>query len=662
MPFEFSATPQMGSVGRVTAAFGSDEKVASRERWALGAIIVAGVVLRLVRLGHLSFAGDEETTTLAALALLDGWPPTLPGGLVYVRGLPFTLLEAASIAALGVSETALRLFPVLFAGPRIFATWWLARPFLGWRYALLAAALIGLAPLDVEQSRNARMYSMFAALDLLAVAAAIHTALGSKRARTALLCGTAAIATHIVAVTHAVVPFAAALGRGLTLRRRALLFGVGGGLALSFVFFKRLSQWAYAMGQKVEATSSAKVGPVGEHAASLAALVREGAAATPVVLGIVGAAILGFLAARRLEGRLPRVAAVVSVAAFALASPVLGAVALLATLLLAEIPPGASLQRAPLLLLAAASATAGWGLAGLAAHGLSAGGVADTAEFLLGFPAPNWYEMAAAAPLLFALALLGAWVAADEGARAERPGVWLAFIVAAFGPALISGIIDRKAGLRFQLHTVAPLIILALLAARWLVLRLKLSVSAGLVAATLMVGCALRPDYSLRAVLREHGPVDSPYAAPVAPDHRGAAAFVRAHAADDEWIAAEDPLQQHLLIGRTELWLRRFDDARGFVRVDPRDGTLREVYTGSRLVTDLDALRELSAEEEQSVVWLITSGESEARPEWYRTDETNAKLLEWRPLAWFEGADGLTRVYRLVDGEPVPPRQFGELR
>ena len=299
--------------------------MATRERWALGAIIVAAVLLRLFRIGHLSFAGDEETTTLAALALLEGWPPTLPGGLVYVRGLPFTALESLSIAAFGVSEAALRLFPALLAGPRIFAAWWLARPFLGWKFALVAAALLGLAPLDVEQSRNARMYSMFATLDLLAVAAAIHTALGSKRAKTALICGVAAVATHIVAVTHAVIPFVVALGRGLTVRRRALLFGVGGTIVFSFLFFKRLSKWAYSMGQKVEAASSAKVGPVGEHAASLGALVGDGVAVWPAALGVVGATVLGFHAIRGLEDPLPRLAAGVTIAAFALASPVFGA-------------------------------------------------------------------------------------------------------------------------------------------------------------------------------------------------------------------------------------------------------------------------------------------------------------------------------------------------
>jgi hypothetical protein len=61
------------------------------------------------------------------------------------------------------------------------------------------------------------------------------------------------------------------------------------------------------------------------------------------------------------------------------------------------------------------------------------------------------------------------------------------------------------------------------------------------------------------------------------------------------------------------------------------------------------------------VVWLITSAEVEVFPGWYRTPETDATLKAWRPLARFVGADGLTRVYRLVDGEPEPP-SVGEAR
>ena len=65
------------------------------------------------------------------------------------------------VALGGVSEFTLRLVPALAAGPRVAAAWWLARSFLGPWSALAVAALLAVAPLDVELSRTARMYSLF---------------------------------------------------------------------------------------------------------------------------------------------------------------------------------------------------------------------------------------------------------------------------------------------------------------------------------------------------------------------------------------------------------------------------------------------------------------------------------------------------------------------
>ena len=55
-----------------------DGSVPGIERLTLIGLVLAAVGLRLIGIGHLSFAGDEETTTLAAKALLEGWPPPLP--------------------------------------------------------------------------------------------------------------------------------------------------------------------------------------------------------------------------------------------------------------------------------------------------------------------------------------------------------------------------------------------------------------------------------------------------------------------------------------------------------------------------------------------------------------------------------------------------------
>ncbi len=214
----------------------------------------------------------------------------------------------------------------------------------------------------------------------------------------------------------------------------------------------------------------------------------------------------------------------------------------------------------------------------------------------------------------------------------------------------------RSEALRFQIHSLAPLIVLALLAAESIAARIVKRPGLVSLLAFLVVLVALLPHQSVRAVLREHGPVAEPLAFQnVAPDHRGAGAFVRERAAPDEWIAAEDSLQQHLYIGRTELWLRKFEDAAPFLVRDPATTDWHEVYTGARQVGDLTELRAAANESGQRVVWLITSGEVEVGPQWYRTPETDATLKAWRPLAHFVGADGLTRVYRLIDGEPEPP-------
>jgi hypothetical protein len=214
----------------------------------------------------------------------------------------------------------------------------------------------------------------------------------------------------------------------------------------------------------------------------------------------------------------------------------------------------------------------------------------------------------------------------------------------------------RSEGLRYQIHSLAPLIVLALLAAESIAARLVKRPGLAPLLAFLVVLVALLPHQSVRAVLREHGLVAEPLAFQnVAPDHRGAGAFVRERAAPDEWIAAEDSLQQHLYVGRTELWLRKFEDAAAFSVRDPAKTGWYEVYTGARQVSDLSELRAVASEAGQRVVWLITSGEVEVAPQWYRSPETDATLKSWRSLALFVGADGLTRVYRLIDGEPEPP-------
>ena len=74
--------------------------------------------------------------------------------------------------------------------------------------------------------------------------------------------------------------------------------------------------------------------------------------------------------------------------------------------------------------------------------------------------------------------------------------------------------------------------------------------------------------------------------------------------------------------------------------VNPATTGWHEIYTGARQVNDLAELRAVASAAGQRIVWLITSGEVEVGPQWYRTPETDATLKSWRPLALFVGADG----------------------
>jgi hypothetical protein len=619
-------------------------------------ICLAAVALRLIGLDDLSLAGDEETTTLAAMALLQGWPPALPSGMLYLRGLPFTFLEALVLETWGFDEWSMRLVPVLAAGPRVFAAWWLARPFLGPAGALAAAGLLALAPLDVEMSRNARMYSLFATFDLVFLAASVQLIRRGRYAITAATAGVLSVLTHALGVAHAPLPLLAGLAGGVARKRLFKLTAVSVFAIAAYFAEGQLAQVSYSdFGAGLEAAEQPP-GPVHGHFERIKAGLSAPLSAAIAALAFLGALALMLRGVLQLKNPATRVVAVASGGAFLFASPVLGFFGFMCLPALEREPPMVVARRAPGLLVGACAALAGWALYMALTQIPGEGLIERTARLLIGFPAPNWLEFATGAPVFFVLALVGALVVADRATRSDTPGSWLLLIAAGFGPMLLSGLVRREEGVRFHLIELAPLIILALFAV--ITFSRRFSNRQALVCASsfLIVLATLRPDQTLDALFRPHGPVGVPFAfSDVAPDHRGAANFVAEHRGPGDWVVAEDSLQQTVYLGRVDLWLRALDDSAGFLIRKPGDDTLREAYTGTAHVNDIEAMREAAREVGKRTVWLITSGEVEMHPDYYRTPDTNATLRAWRQDAWWVGSDGLTRVYRLLDGEPVPP-------
>ncbi len=630
----------------------------SRKEWlALLAIITTALAFRLYRLGALSFSGDEETTTLAAMALSEGWPPTLPGGLVYLRALPFTILEAGMFRLAGMQEWAMRLPPVLFASLRLGATWWLARPFLGGRGALAAAALLGLHPLDVEHSRTARMYSMFAAFDLLFIAAVVNRARNTLRGIVASGAGLVAGLTHQLVVTHAPVAWLTTLDRDRSNREKLLAIVASVIAIMGYWVSRSLTGFSYA-GAGAISTSAENPETTSlftEHLLALQRLTAQPLFLVLVLAGL-GIAVAGFVFTwRRLDDPVAKLFSVGCLAAAALCSPALF-LFLAVGLFLFEAKPVNVAFRNLLLIPAAGFLLLMWAIAMAANAALTSGAVTEAAKTFLGFPARNWLLFGQLSPLLFLLALAGVVVTCARAIHQGRPGTWYALIIVAFGPALIAGLVEFTQWPRYQFHALPGFIILALIGISGLASAIKLTGRSRVAVMTVLALVTVRPDLSLECVTRDHGATSNPFSiVGVAPDHRGVGQFIRQVAGPDDLVVAEDMLQMRLYAGRVDYWLRKREDAKAFMRGGKVGEAPRDIYTGALLLGDIEELVKLSIVESDRTFWLVTSAEVEVNPGWYRTPTTQTTLDAWKQRASFTGHDQLSRVYRVQAGKVVPP-------
>jgi hypothetical protein len=462
------------------------------------------------------------------------------------------------------------------------------------------------------------------------------------------------MATHVLTVTHVPVAWCAAAGRDVPRRPKVALVAVGAVVATSYLVLDRLIARGYAAAGPSLRVEDPSSGPVAARLGVIRDAIGSPLRAVVALLVLLAAALLVFRVIRTMTTPGGKACVAVAALAFLCGVPVVGAVLCLAVALVEGISCSAFWRRTgvPFALLVGA-ACAGWIAFGVRAP---SGGIGPALRLLLGVPYPNWFDLVQAAPLLSLLAIGGVLLAVDRAAAGPVQGAWIALIAAAIGPPLVTGLIAREDALRYEIHALAPMIVLGVLASTTLASRVVRSGAAGIALAGALMLVAVRPDQTLQAMFRGYGPVSETFAVlTVAPDHRGAAEFVRAHAGSSDWIVAEDMLEQYLYIGRTDVWLRRREDASQFLHGGAPDGIPRDVYTGAMHAHDLDAVDALARSHGVRAWWLITSAEVEAAPRYYRTTATDATLLAWRPRAWFLAADGMTRVYRVVEGSPVPP-------
>ncbi len=625
-----------------------------RQAHLLAAVGIVGLTLalRAAWLGRLGLQGDEDISTLAFRGILSTGLPVLPSGFLYWRAPLYSYL-AAPLAAPGIDWLP-RVFSVLLAGLSAvlvirLGTRWVGRP-----AALLGAVFFALSRIEIHTGRQARFYALYQPLALVVLYALDRfAASGAWRwALVAMGTGVTAMASHELGVTLAVL-FALPLLRPIS--RPAQLAGIGmvGLFGTLGIFQRRLIGASMTGGFPTVSQTQRRGTAAVEEMLAAGGPVTGGSGLTLLIALALLGGLLGWWASRDRPAfdRLVAAAGCALVTGLAGAHQVGAALCGLAALVLAS-PELFSVLRARRALgalgLALGLVAAAWAAHDLA-HGVSlrhvvrdlGGGPLVMGMSLLRPPAVAVPALVGAAAVL---------VGALRGKRFEGPRFLLlcAFILTAVRGLLASKMSDRYMADVWPLWellaawtivegmgSAARLSQPAARALRW---GVAVAVTAMFV---LLPGTA--PAQTLRYLDRPPGVPVHGVVPPMVPDLRGAARFVKEHAAQEDRIAATDWLSTYCYAGRVDYWLR--SDAWAHQAV-LRDGVPHDIYLGARVVPTLGDLEALAA---GRPLWVIAGG-LELYEEDEKLDPTLRAFLRTQPAVW-QGSDGWTRVLRLIPPE-----------
>lgn len=133
------------------------------------AVLVAGCVLRALRLTAAGFEPDEYFTLLARERILATGVPVAPSGEVYAYGGWLLWPGAAAMWAGGMGVAANRLLHAILGGLTIWVAWRTAQRLVGSRAAVVAAAAVALHPGLVQWSGHVKVYGALTLVTALAV-------------------------------------------------------------------------------------------------------------------------------------------------------------------------------------------------------------------------------------------------------------------------------------------------------------------------------------------------------------------------------------------------------------------------------------------------------------------------------------------------------------
>lgn len=604
-----------------------------RQRWEvplLVGFVALGAFLRFWGLGGWGLEYDEETMAMPTLHILRDGMPILPSGMIYVRGIAQLYLMAASVKMFGASEWALRIPSVICGLALIPLAYVYGRRFLNAVWTMGFVAVATFLPAFIADSQEARMYIfLLAGLALYTILLFSWERTGrDSRLVAAVLVMLVTLQFHTLGVFGAFLVFFPALLKGSTRDMVKALVAFAAMLA----GYKLISEWIGSYYPPRPATHSVAV--IAEK--HVGGFVHLG---FPLLAYLAGALVAAGLTFMIIRGAMRPVHKVV-IGCTAFASLVfamilfyhVAAILVLVTAILLWRNADRPLVRiatlvVPLVLLSAVQ------LYLLHRTGLYPGRKVIGA--MVGLPSIwPFFRMMPYTLGGFAVVVLGA-LAALRGLALRRriDDYWLFLFLGLWVPVFLIGLFAWNVEKRYTEFALLPVIICALAWLQRVVSRQP--VLAAIIAAVVVIN----PIATARVV-------NAGYT--IHPDHKGAAEFIRSmHPGPDDLLIAEDVNQQTYYLGKVDYWVISNQFAASFVK-ELDDGSLRDIYTGTRVITNGAQFEQVIRDHPQGRIFVIGSGEQQEDGRQAARADGIGDVLRKDFREIYTGRDHLTKVWILA--------------
>jgi len=606
------------------------------------AIVAVGTIVRFWGLGAVGLHGDEKTMALPVQHILEHGTPLFPSGMFYARAIGQLYLMAASVAAFGLTEWALRLPSALCGVLVVVLAFFAGRRFLAWQWNLAFTALVALLPDFIVDAQTARMYVFLVA----SVAGFLWALFAWERTDRWSFLILAALVLLIGIQFHTLTVFSA-----LLLFYPGLLHGdlrkfIGGLVAFAIVVagFFAIDSWIaaqYPPRAPVEGFEELLQGPKAGEAVPVLAWWL-------IALASAAAVALAAFVVRTVPKRAAIPAFVLITAglvAEALFADHLAFLFLIAGTIVAYRTGALSPRRLGVLVVVCAVVA----LVQLT-HILSTGvSLRHALGAITGRPSIWPYLRVSAfsmtAVVLIALTLArGLW---DVAHRRPIPDHVLFTLLGVWLPLFMIGFFAWDIPPRYAEGQIFPILLGGFAGAQWLFGLLSHAVEPARMQKVAAVASAA-------ACVAMVNPVDlartvnAGYA--IHPDHKGAAEYMRAQKLGPrDVVLAEDVLQQTYYLGHVDYWLIAKYVAAQFVR--PTQDVPREIYVNAPVIGTGEELSALLDNPNRGTLYIIGSGEDQVDGRRHARGLGIQEVLEsGRFKVVYNGRDGLTKIW-----EAPPP-------